>query len=272
MPIPRNILPFAHPVKRPVEAVSTGVVEFKHRIGPWPELVTKLPTSLTRWIGYRKDEAEPEPQYVQYLWPFVGTFCGLAVLQAIFGHAQYFIRRGVPPIIPSYGASAVLCYGAISVPLAQPRALVGGHFIAALVGVILAKIFESHNHPETLWVAGSLATAIAITVMQFTKTTHPPAGATALLAVIDDQIRALSWYYLPVILLSSTIMVVTAMLFNNIQRRYPTFWYKPTLAVAASDAAAGGAPVEEAIDEEKPTNQQAIDQRSDCTVTGDGAV
>lgn len=39
------------------------------------------------------------------------------------------------------GASAVLCYEAIEAPLAQPRALIGGHFISALVGICITKLF-----------------------------------------------------------------------------------------------------------------------------------
>ena len=34
------------------------------------------------------------------------------------------------------GASAVLIYGAVDAPLAQPRMLVWGHFIGALIGAL----------------------------------------------------------------------------------------------------------------------------------------
>jgi CBS-domain-containing membrane protein len=125
----------------------------------------------------------------------------------------------------------VLCYGAIEAPLAQPRALMGGHFISALVGICITKLFSLIHSPERFddlrWLAGSLSTAVSIVVMQMTKTTHPPAGATALLAAVNLDVYALSWYYLPVVLLSSTIVLVTALLINNIQRRYPTFWIEP---------------------------------------------
>jgi CBS-domain-containing membrane protein len=60
--------------------------------------------------------------------------------------------------------------------------------------------------------------------MHLTKTTHPPAGATALLPCIDQHIWALRWYFLPVLLLSSGIVLVTALMINNIQRQYPKFW------------------------------------------------
>ena len=77
------------------------------------------------------------------------------------------------------------------------------------------------------WLAASLSTAVAIVVMQITQTTHPPAGATALLPATDDAIWELSWYFLPVVLLSTVIIVAVAVLLNNIQRRYPTFWITP---------------------------------------------
>lgn len=78
--------------------------------------------------------------------------------------------------------------------------------------------------PRFQWLAASLATAIALVVMHLTKTTHPPAGATALLPCIDQHIWALRWYFLPVLLLSSSIVLVTALMINNIQRQYPKFW------------------------------------------------
>ena len=131
-------------------------------------------------------------------------------------------------LTPLLGASAILCYGAIDVPLAQPRALIFGHFFSGLTGIIVATIFQfnlrDEEFPPLQWLAASLATAIALVVMHLTKTTHPPAGATALLPCIDQHIWALRWYFLPILLLSSTIILVTALMINNIQRQYPKFW------------------------------------------------
>lgn len=64
--------------------------------------------------------------------------------------------------------------------------------------------------------------------MQLTGTVHPPAGATALLPATNEEVWELSWYYLPVVLLSSTMLTVCAVLFNNISRRYPVFWFAPS--------------------------------------------
>lgn len=87
------------------------------------------------------------------------------------------------------------------------------------------------------WLAGSLSVATAIVIMQITGTTHPPAGATALLAAVNADVYEIGWYYLPVILLSSTLILVVALLVDNIQRRYPLFWFSPAEAVPAKVSA-----------------------------------
>lgn len=133
--------------------------------------------------------------------------------------------------LPRQGASAVLVYGMPQAPLAQPRALFGGHFLSALVGICVTKLFSlipSASKFESLrWLAASLSTAIAIVVMQVTDTTHPPAGATALLPAVDIDVWNLSWYFLPIVLLSSAMILAVALLLNNIQRVYPIFWITP---------------------------------------------
>ena len=139
----------------------------------------------------------------------------------------------------------MLCYGAIEAPLAQPRALVVGHLISAVVAVSITKLFSllgPERFESLRWLAGSLSTAVAIVIMQATRTTHPPAGATALLAAIDKDVHRLSWYLLPVILLSSGVVLVTAMLLNNIQRRYPVFWLEPTVPSKAEASTGKGRP------------------------------
>lgn len=219
---------------------------------------------MSRWLGYRETPST-QPVYSAYLWSFIGAFCGLSLLQAIFGQIQYFIDRKVPPIIASYGASAVLCYGVIESPLAQPRPLMIGHFLSALTAVCITKLFGllgPERFEDLRWLAGSLSAAMAIVVMQITKTTHPPAGATALLAAVDRDVQRLSWYLLPVVLLSSSIILVTALLVNNIQRRFPVFWIEPT-------ATADIKPSIETKDsdvEAKPMSQIPVSRSSSLTV------
>ena len=123
-------------------------------------------------------------------------------------------------LIGSFGASSVLVYGAIESPLAQPRNLVGGHVISALAGVVIYKLM-----PDIIWLTAPLAVAVSIVLMQITKTLHPPGGATALIAVIGSgKIKALGFLYvLTPVLSGALILLMTALIFNNLTRRrhYP---------------------------------------------------
>ena len=157
----------------------------------------------------------------EIIWSWIGAFWGIAFVAFI----NYDIFQGTDlvMIIGSFGASAVLIYGAIRSPLAQPRNLIGGHVISAIIGVTMYKLLNSH-----MWMAAGIAVATAIAVMHATKTLHPPGGATALIAVIGSQ-KIHNLGYLYVILptgLGAIIMLVVALLINNIpkSRRYPEFW------------------------------------------------
>lgn len=63
--------------------------------------------------------------------------------------------------------------------------------------------------------------------MALTKTVHPPAGATALLAVVDDTLIHIGWFMLPVMLLGCALMLGVALLVNNLERRFPIYWWTP---------------------------------------------
>jgi len=64
--------------------------------------------------------------------------------------------------------------------------------------------------------------------MHLTRTLHPPAGATALMAVIGDRdIHALGFLYpITPVALGAVMLLLVGLLFNNIpkNRRYPEFW------------------------------------------------
>lgn len=60
--------------------------------------------------------------------------------------------------------------------------------------------------------------------MDVTGTTHPPAGATAILPVVQPEIRALGWGVLWIVALSSTLLVAVGCLGGNLLARYPVFW------------------------------------------------
>ena len=168
-------------------------------------------------------KSPPAVSLFEILWSWVGAFLGI-VSVALVHYNLLGEGADLIMIIGSFGASAVLIYGAVKSPLAQPRNLIGGHVISAIIGVALYKVFHDH-----MWLAASTSVATAIGVMHATKTLHPPGGATALIAVIgSEKIHALGYLYAVIpVALGALIMLIVALLVNNIpkNRRYPEFWF-----------------------------------------------
>ena len=152
----------------------------------------------------------------------------MALIEGVYLHLPSLDDKHVPIIIASFGAAAILEYNTIESPLAQPRNLVFGHFFAALIGVCITKLFHllpDSDFEKLRWLAGALSVGAASVVMSITKTVHPPAGATALLAATDTTITGLGWWLLPLILLGSMLMLTSALVINNIMRQFPMYWW-----------------------------------------------
>ena len=128
--------------------------------------------------------------------------------------------------IASFGATAVLLYGLPQSPLSQPRNVVGGQVISALVGCTIRLIFGANG--ET-FVAITLSVCVTLLIMQLTKTMHAPAGATAVIAITASAPFPWAGYQfvLMPVLSSSVILLVIAVVVNNLvsNRHYPCFWW-----------------------------------------------
>jgi CBS-domain-containing membrane protein len=167
-------------------------------------------------------QSPPRVGWAEIFWAWLGSFLGVAVVAIL--HYHYFEGTDLIMIIGSLGASAALIYGAIKSPLAQPRNLLGGHIISALIGVTMVKLCGPF-----IWLAAALAVSLSIAGMHATKTLHPPGGATALIAVIGGpKVQQLGYLYVVMPVATGVlIMLVVALLVNNLapERRYPEFWW-----------------------------------------------
>lgn len=151
----------------------------------------------------------------------VSSFIAIGLISYI----QYKLVAGTNAflLIAPFGASAVLIFGAPKSPLAQPRNVIGGHILAALIGVTAYQLLNGE-----LWLAASLAVSLSISLMHLTKTLHPPAGATALFCVIGGPaVYTLGYFFvLMPVAAGATILIVVGVLLNNAapNRKYPEFW------------------------------------------------
>jgi CBS-domain-containing membrane protein len=73
-----------------------------------------------------------------------------------------------------------------------------------------------------------MSVSLAIVVMLFTKTLHPPGGATALIAVIGGKkVHDLGFLYALIPAgLGAGILLIIALVVNNLSknRKYPEYW------------------------------------------------
>ena len=168
----------------------------------------------TKYILYKETLVD----FKEHFWAFLGSFIGIGFIA--YMQSTSLLHSDVIYLIGSFGASSVLVYGIIQSPLAQPRNLVGGHLVSAIVGVTVAKFV-----PDIIWLTAPLAVSFSIVLMQVTKTLHPPGGATALIAIIGSpKIKILGyWYVLYPVLSGVLILLIVALIFNNMtsNRSYP---------------------------------------------------
>ncbi|KAF9489163.1 hypothetical protein BDN71DRAFT_359758 [Pleurotus eryngii] len=202
----------------------TRVYQPKH-----PHLAA-LPWWMSRWIGYRPYPVVIPPLWVNCVWSFIAVFCGIATIQTIFTHVHFFVNKEIPPVIANYVASVGLIGALVNSPFAQPRPMFCGHMIGAVTGICITKLMELLPEEQFLqfrWLAGSTSCATTLVLMQMTNNRHPPACSTAILVAIDNNLRTLSWSFIPIILLTATVSLCITLFINNIQRRYPAFWLYP---------------------------------------------
>ncbi|KAK2734892.1 hypothetical protein FQN55_002461 [Onygenales sp. PD_40] len=210
-----------------VHAWDFDIDHFLNRFVPYPRWHL-IPYPVAHLLGHREHLPKKPGNILVTLWAVVGVFCGLSIVAAVTMHVPIFQERVPIIIIASFGAAAVLEFCAIDSPFAQPRNAFFGQLFAAVVGVGITKLFAMNPHADSIyWISGSVACAVVVGIMSLTKTVHPPAGATALLASIHGETRLLGWVLVPMVVLGSALILATALLINNIQRRFPVYWWTP---------------------------------------------
>lgn len=154
----------------------------------------------------------PAPSLAHIGWSWAGGCIAISFLSYLS------LMSGFPLLIAPFGATCVLAFGAPDLPLSQPRSIIGGHFLASAMGFIFLNLLGS------TWLSFGLAVATSIAVMQLTRTVHAPAGADPLVILMSPTISIAS--FLPNVLLGSTVLVLIATLFNNLNsnRHYPKYW------------------------------------------------
>ena len=154
---------------------------------------------------FKRHLPKPQPKFVLI------AGLGAAIAIGILAIAGDLTKIGL--LVAPFGASCVLLFAAPAAPFSQPINVVAGHFVSALIGLAVF-IFVPFG-----LLTGALAVGLAVAAMMALRVTHPPAGATALVAG-----AAASWVFLifPV-LMGSLALVLIALAYHRFSGNiYPT--------------------------------------------------
>ncbi len=108
---------------------------------------------------------------------FAGTTVALIACVGILRMTDH------PWLLPSLGGSCVILFGMPRGPMAQPRSLIGGHVLSALVGLAFRAGWLALGGPVEAW--GAAAVGAALALMAATRTIHSPAGANPIVVFAD---------------------------------------------------------------------------------------
>jgi CBS-domain-containing membrane protein len=153
-------------------------------------------------------------------WRNAATVAAGAVGGALcIGLMEYLsVRADYPLMAVPFATSIVLVMGTPEAAPAQPRALIGGHLVATLVGLVVVKLVG-----PAPW-AAALAVGLAIAAMHLTGTFHPPAGIDALIVVISG----LSWsFLLAPVAAGAVLLALCALVWHRLVGRtaWPLRWW-----------------------------------------------
>ncbi|WP_327268021.1 HPP family protein [Streptomyces sp. NBC_01218] len=174
---------------------------------------TQLPlASPRRWTAALagKAPARPAPAFIS-----VATLGGVTALVLLVAIGTLLDQT---VLIPPLAASAALVFAAPALPLAQPRNVIGGQLVSALVGFLVLAVADS-----SVW-ASAVAGGLAIGAMALTRTSHSPAAATAVIVVVAEPSAVL---FLPLLLLATLVIVGVGILAGRSGKtvRYPSYWW-----------------------------------------------
>lgn len=184
------------------------------------------PSPWQKILGIELSPVSHRERLVSALGGFVSLIVVYAVSRAALGSADG------PILMLSIGSSAALLFAVPHSPLSQPWPVLGGHLASAAIGVACARYL-----PDPM-LAASLAVGLAIVAMHYLRCIHPPAGATALAAVLGgEQLRAMGFgFVMAPVLLNVLVILAVAVVFNSVfpWRRYPLFLARRAVKAEAS--------------------------------------
>ena len=124
----------------------------------------------------------------------------------------------------SFGSSVVVVFGYPDNEFAQPKNVLFGHLLCALIGVIFVTLFKISQDRSIFFLAIGMAVGISVMLMMAFKITHPPAGGNTIVVMLTQD----SFHFLifPIMVGAITI-IIGGVIYNRfiLKKKYPLKWF-----------------------------------------------
>ncbi|MFJ9106609.1 HPP family protein [Streptomyces sp. NPDC102283] len=191
-----------------------------HPCAPRPVAARRLASAARRVAALPASRAPTRPPLTVIARATLGGSVSLVLLVAVG------VLLGHPMLIPPLAASAALVFAAPTLPLAQPRSVIGGQLVSAVVGFLTLAVAGGST-----W-AAAVAGGLAIGAMALTRTAHSPAAATAVIVVLTQPAATT---FLLLLLLATALITGAGFLAARAGGRsgksgsgaapYPAYWW-----------------------------------------------
>jgi len=123
----------------------------------------------------------------------------------------------------SFGSSVVVVFGYPENEFSQPKNVLLGHLLCALVGIIFVTLFNITQDRSIFFITIGLAIGISVMLMMAFKITHPPAGGNAIIVMLTQD--SFQFLIFPIMVGAVTI-IIGGVIYNRfiLKKKYPLKW------------------------------------------------
>mgnify|MGYP000990943336 CR=1 FL=1 len=125
----------------------------------------------------------------------------------------------------SFGSSVVVVFGYPENEFAQPKNVLFGHLLCALIGILFVTLFKISQDRTIFFLAIGLAVGLSVMLMMALKITHPPAGGNTIVVMLTQD--SFQFLIFP-ILVGAVTIIVGGIIYNRyiLKKKYPDKLYK----------------------------------------------
>ena len=123
----------------------------------------------------------------------------------------------------SFGSSVVVVFGYPENEFSQPKNVLLGHLLCALVGIIFVTLFNITQDRSIFFITIGLAMGISVMLMMAFKITHPPAGGNTIVVMLTQD--SFQFLVFPIMVGAITI-IIGGVIYNRfiLKKNYPLKW------------------------------------------------